>query len=268
MFPDPIFGSVHLYGVMMAVGVLAAFTVLTIYGKKLKISEKFTDFIFFNGIGAIAIGLGSASLFQAVYNYIQNPAGGFHLTGSITFLGGLIGGAAFFLIIYFLLRPRLDTRLSDTLSIFPCMITVGHAFGRVGCFFAGCCHGKPTDSFLGVQFPHLRTPVHPTQLYEAAFLFILFAVLSVLLLKWKFRYNMSIYLVAYGIFRFCNEFLRGDNRGSFILGISPSQFWSLCMIVLGIAIFFPLKRIYDKKDAAAITDTPTEEPSETQDVES
>ena len=259
MVPNPIFGRVHLYGVMIAVGVLVAFTVLTVYGKKLKISEKFIDFIFFTGIGAIVIGFGSAAIFQSVYNYIQNPMDGFHLSGGITFLGGLIGGAAFFLIVYFILRPRLDTRLADTLSIFPCMITVGHAFGRVGCFFAGCCYGKPTDSFLGVQFPHLRTPVHPTQLYEAAFLFILFAVLSVLLLKWKFRYNMSIYLVAYGVFRFCNEFLRGDDRGEFIFGISPSQFWSLCMIVLGIAIFFPLKRIYDKKAATAPMENEPEE---------
>ena len=247
MLPDPLFLNVHMYGVMIAVGILAAFGVLMLYGKKLGIHEKFIDFIFYNGIASIFVGFGSAALFQAIYDYIENPAAGFHFSGSITFLGGLIGGTICFLAVYFILRRRLTEKLTDTLSIFPCMITVGHAFGRVGCFFAGCCYGKPTDSIFGVQFPRLSHPVHPTQLYEAIFLFVLFGVLSYLLLKKKFQYNMSIYLIAYGIFRFCNEFLRGDSRGELVAGISPSQFWSLCMIALGIAIFFPLRYIYNKK---------------------
>ena len=249
MLPDPIFLNIHMYGVMMAVGILLAFTVLSFYAKKLNISEKLTDFIFFNGIASIAVGLGSAALFQAVYNYIENPRAGFHFNGDITFIGGLIGGSVFFLIVYFILRPRLSGRLTEALSIIPCMITVGHACGRVGCFFAGCCYGKITDSFFGVLFPGHFYKVHPTQLYEAIFLFILFGVCSYLLLKKNFRHNMSLYLVAYGIFRFCLEFLRGDSRGELVAGISPSQFWSLCMVVLGIAIYFPLQRIFEKQKA-------------------
>ncbi len=251
MFPDPIFLDVHWYGVMMALGILAAFTVLSLYAKPMGIDEKFTDFIFFTGIGAIAVGLGSAALFQAVYEFIENPDAGFRFSGNITFIGGLIGGAAFFLIVYFILRRRLTNRLCNTLSIFPCMITVGHAFGRVGCFFAGCCYGKPTDSIFGVQFPHLRQPVHPTQLYEAVFLFLLFGVLSLLLLKWKFKHNMSVYLVAYGIFRFINEIFRGDARGAFVAGLSPSQFWSICMVALGVALYFLLEYLF-RRNAAAV----------------
>lgn len=268
MLPDPIFLNIHMYGVMMAVGILAAFTVLSLYAKKLALDDKFTDFIFFNGIGAIVVGLGSAALFQAIYEFIENPDAGFRFSGNITFLGGLIGGAAFFLIVYFILRRRLTARLTDALSIIPCMITVGHGFGRIGCFFAGCCYGKPTDSIFGVQFPHLRTPVHPTQLYEAVFLFVLFAVMSVLLLKWKFKHNMSVYLVAYGIFRFCNEFFRGDARGELVAGISPSQFWALCMIVLGVAIYFPLQHIFEKKKSIeAAEESVTDEVAESTEAE-
>lgn len=251
MLPDPIFLNVHMYGVMMAVGILAAFTVLSLYAKRMGLDEKYTDFVFFTGIGAIAVGLGSAALFQAFYEFLENPEAGFHLSGNITFLGGLIGGAAFFLIVYFILRRRLTARLSETLSIFPCMITVGHAFGRVGCFFAGCCYGKPTDSIFGVQFPHLHQPVHPTQLYEAVFLFLLFALLSVLLLKWNFKHNMSVYLVAYGIFRFVNEIFRGDSRGKLVAGISPSQFWAICMVVLGVALYFALEWLFRRSRARA-----------------
>ena len=58
----------------------------------------------------------------------------------------------------------------------------------------------------------------------------------ILLLKYKFNYNLSLYLISYGIFRFLIEFLRGDERGAFIKGISPSQFWSIIMIVIGVVL--------------------------------
>jgi len=233
MLPDPIFLNVHMYGVMIAVGLGIAFLVLTLFGKRIGLHEKFSDFIFYNAMASIMIGFGSAALFQAIYDYIENPAAGFSFNGGITFIGGLIGGAGFFLLVYIILRKRLTGRLIDMLSMAPCVITVAHAFGRIGCFFAGCCYGKETDSIFGVQFPHLFHKVHPTQLYEAVFLFVLFIVCSLLLLKWKFQYNMSVYLIAYGAFRFVLEFFRGDDRGAFLGIISPSQFWSLLMIVLG-----------------------------------
>lgn len=239
MLPDPIlFGVVRMYGVMVAVGILAAYAVLFIYSKKLNIEPKFSDFIFYNSIVAIGIGFLSAALFQATYNYIENPEAGFDFGSGITFIGGVIGGAAFFVLFYIILRKRYKTNLMDTLSMFPCCILIGHAFGRIGCFFAGCCYGKATDSFLGVQFPHLIEKVHPTMLYEAAFLFIMFAVCSVLLLKYKSCHNMSLYMFSYGVFRFLVEFLRGDDRGAFLGIMSPSQFWSAIMIIGAVVLFF------------------------------
>ena len=94
---------------------------------------------------------------------------GFHLNGGLTFIGGLIGGTLCFLTIYLFFRKKYTTRLYRMTSILPCCILIAHAFGRIGCFFAGCCYGKETDSFLGVQFPQLSHPVYPTQLYEAVF---------------------------------------------------------------------------------------------------
>ena len=121
----------------------------------------------------------------------------------------------------------------------PCCITVAHAFGRIGCFFAGCCYGRETDSVLGVHFKYVSGNRLPTQLFEAAFLFLLFAVLTLLVLKWKCPYTMSVYLVAYGIFRFIIEFFRGDDRGQIFGGaLSPSQVGSIVYLLLGIGWFF------------------------------
>ena len=249
MLPEPIFWKVHMYGLMIGIGLALGFGVLTIYCKKKKVDEKFSDFIFMNGIAAVLLGFMSASLFQSVYNYIENPEEGFKLGGSMTFLGGLIGGVVFFLVIYFIMQKKYETKLYEVLSIVPCVITMAHGFGRLGCFFAGCCYGKPTDSFLGVTFPGHTQAVHPTQLYEAAFLFILFGVFSFLLFKYNFRHNFSLYLVCYGIFRFCIEFLRGDHRGELLGFISPSQTWSLVMVIMGVVLYFLVNKWYAKKEA-------------------
>ena len=67
------------------------------------------------------------------------------------------------------------------------------------------------------------------------------AVLTFLAFKYEFQYNMGIYLIAYGIFRFVNEFFRGDDRGQFVKGVSPSQFWSIIMVILGIGYILAIK---------------------------
>ena len=214
MMPDPIFLNIHMYGIMIAIGVLCAFATLFAVAKKKSIDGKFTDFVFYNGLVSIAVGFGSAAVFQAVYDYIEDPSAGFHFNGGLTFIGGLIGGVICFLLIYAFYRRKYTARLYQVISILPCSILIAHAFGRVGCFFAGCCYGKETDSLLGVQFPDLPNPVHPTQLYEAAFLFVMFAICLYLVIKKDFKHNLSIYLITYGIFRFFLEYLRDDHRGA------------------------------------------------------
>ena len=249
MCPDTLFtlfgkDVVTLYGICIAVGVLCCVLVLFKFAKG-KVEDSFIDFLFYNGIVAIGLGFIVACLFQAVYAYIENPEAGFDLFGSgMTFIGGLIGGVVSFLAGYFIFRPFLKNRLVDIISLLPCCIVIAHAFGRIGCFFAGCCYGKPTDSFLGVQFPYPMYKVHPTQLYEAAFLFALFAVMLILYVKKDFKHNLSLYLLAYGIFRFLIEYVRGDERGSFIPGISPSQFWSILMVVASVGVYFLLEFAY------------------------
>ena len=269
MYDKPILGIFHLYGIMIAVGILCCFLLLFYYGKKRKIDSKFIDFVFYNAIASIALGFFSAALFQATYNYIDNPEAGFDLGGGITFIGGLIGGVATFLILYAIFRKKFEGKILDILSFAPCCITIAHAFGRVGCFFAGCCYGLPTDSALGIVFPNkpYLGAVHPTQLYEAIFLFLLCAVIFVLVMKWNFKHGLSVYLVAYGIFRFFIEYLRNDDRGGFIPGISPSQFWSICMVVIGIALIFLVEylwKVRKKEELAKAVEASVEETKETE----
>ena len=249
MLPDKIFGLFSMYGLMIGVGIILCFVVLYIYGKRAKMNSKFLDFVFYNGIVSIIGGFFFAFLVQAILDYIAHPENGFHFQ-NITFMGGLLGGAGIFLIGYFIFRKKYPKgEILKLLQIVPCCILIAHAFGRIGCFCAGCCYGIETDSWLGIEFPaHPGVKVYPTQLFEAIFLFLLFALCSILFYKRNFKYNLPLYMIGYGVFRFCIEFIRGDDRGAFILGMSPSQFWSIFLILGGIAVIFLIKYLYKKQD--------------------
>ncbi len=250
VFSFTLFGkelSVYWYGVMIAIGILCCFVTMLLYFKYKNFEEKFADFCFYTVIASIVCGFGSAALFQAIYNYIDNPEAGFRIGGGLTFIGGLIGGVGFYLIIYAIFRTRFKDRLPKLLPILGPCVTVAHGFGRIGCFIAGCCYGKPTGSDYGCYFDTAEK-VHPTQLYEAVFLLILCVILTYLAFKCEYKYNVTIYLISYGVFRFINEFFRGDDRGKFLGGVlSPSQFWSIVMVILGVGYIFAIRyELFDK----------------------
>lgn len=229
------------YGIWVAAGVIAALAVFGIYSAKAGTPRRDSEFFYFDSLLSIAAGFLSAGVFQGLFDYIADPSAGFSITGGITFLGGLAGGAACFLLVYILLRKKTGADIRNVLPTVPCAVALGHALGRIGCFFAGCCYGMPTDSPLGVRFPGMTEKVLPTQLFEAVFLFVLFAVLSVMLLRFRSKSTLQVYLISYGIFRFLIEFLRGDDRGSFIGPLSPSQTLSAVAIAAGSAmIIIPL----------------------------
>ena len=268
MFPDPLFKifslEIDLYTICFAVGVIACLVFTILAMKKSGYSSTARDTIIVIGILAIIVGLVFAVLFQNLYDYIEYQKGPkttpFEFSGRMTFIGGLIGGVITFVGVYFLYVYVINPKLKEgsffksdmnkgiwyLLRIAPISITIAHAFGRIGCFCAGCCGGKETNAWFGVQFPGETVKVIPTQLFEAIFLFLLSAVMIVLLFVVHFKYNMTVYLVSYGIWRFIIEFFRNDDRGGFIPGLTPSQFWSIVMVLGGVAVFF-IYWYFDKK---------------------
>ncbi len=263
MHPQPLFYlfgnkdmGVYAYGICMAVGIVACFAFLLFTMWKKKFNEDATDKILLIGIFGTAFGIFAAVLFQSVYNFADalatNPKAEFKLEG-MTFIGGLIGGVSSFLLVWngyvYLLAPRtkvkflqnnMNAGLSDALPFIPIGIAIAHAFGRFGCFWGGCCYGvEATDGVWGLPCKAgSSTLVVPTQLYEMFFLIALAAVMAILYFKYDFHYNFGVYAVSYGIWRFILEFFRADDRGALILGLQPSQFWSIIMVILGIGYFF------------------------------
>ena len=152
MVPNPILsiGDVHvyMYGLMIAIGILCCFWVLFNYTKILAIPTRYVDFIFYDGIASIVIGFVGSALWQSIFSFIEarqtNPDAVFTPFGNgITAIGGITVGAVTFIIIALCFKKRYPYLLTKTVIFAPCCITIAHAFGRLGCFFAGCCYGRP-----------------------------------------------------------------------------------------------------------------------------
>ena len=154
--------------------------------------------------------------------------------GGLTYYGGFI--LAVPMGFYLARRWRLGAmRMADLGAPFT---MIGLFFGRIGCFFNGCCYGGRTDSFLGMTFPPHQTrpsvPLHPTQLYEAVAVLAIAAFLYyVVRPRQKGQGEMFGWLlILYSLWRFNVEWLRIDARGS--LGpLSTSQLISIPLIALG-----------------------------------
>lgn len=157
------------------------------------------------------------------------------------FSGGLIG--AFAAAAWYIRRHHMPALA--TCDAFAPGLAIGHAIGRVGCFAAGCCFGKPTDHFWGVTFTSpiahelVGTPIgealQPTQLFESAIELANFFLLAWLLKRKKFDGEViGTYFFLYGIARFFLEYLRGDpGRGDVFGIITGTQLVALCLIVVG-----------------------------------
>lgn len=248
--------TIYTYSVCIAVGLIIGAVIFRLLSKRLKMSDKAYDFYSFLSILTVVVGFISAYVFQDLYNVMAGKGSnivndtknlfagkGFKMSGGITFMGGLIGGVGFFILVTFLYTiPRKNRSVRDEFplvsDIASVVILVAHGFGRIGCFFGGCCYGKVTDSPFGINYPvdGVWQVRYPTQLFEALFCFIAFAVFMLLILKTEKRgYMIALYAAVYSVFRFFIEFLRADDRGGADIGISPSQVQSLVLIVVAAA---------------------------------
>jgi phosphatidylglycerol:prolipoprotein diacylglycerol transferase len=168
--------------------------------------------------------------------------------GGLAYYGGLITASATG--IWFLRREEFPVaRACDAVGM---VMPIGLFFGRMGCFFGGCCFGTITDHSFGVSFPALSAasekqfreglldskalpslPVHPAQLYEAAGCLLIAAFLALYLQPRK-RFDGQVllaFLGLYAVLRFLLEYFRDDDRGA-LLGLSTSQLIGVLIVAV------------------------------------
>jgi len=276
MYPYDIVFGVGLYEICIILGLILAMVVFRILADRVKLSAKMQNACLVAFPVALATGYLAAVVFQWVYNGIRDGEFAesiFSSTTGSTFYGGLIGGTSAVLIYYFAyghfkMKDKEHIRsFPKIFDIAPSCITLAHALGRIGCFFAGCCYGKPTTAFFGVMLKNVNHKVIPTQLFEALFLLMLFAFLTLRFYDGK-RHGLAIYLMSYGVWRFMIEFLRGDDRGETLVSfLTPSQFTAILLFLVGLILILIARNIYaleaipeaisEQKDEET---APTEEP--------
>lgn len=183
-----------------------------------------------------------ATFTQRLQNAVQDFRYGF------VFFGGAI--VAIGTLLYYLKKKKLP--VLQTADFYIVALPLGHAIGRIGCFLAGCCFGRPTHMPWGVVFtdPHslvapqyLGIALHPTQLYEVILNLVLFFILQHLYKK-QHRDGtiLTAYVIGYACLRFGIEFFRGDFRGGFFLGMSPSQLIALITATAAGIVLYHLKK--------------------------
>jgi phosphatidylglycerol:prolipoprotein diacylglycerol transferase len=208
------------------------------------------------GIYIIVAALVGAKLLLLVVDvdhYRQNPADIVSLARSGgVFYGGLILAVA--VAFWYIARHKMP--FWSTCDVFAPGIALGHVTGRLGCFAAGCCYGRPTDVPWGVIFTdplaaaNVGTPLgirlHPTQLYEAGAELLILALLLATERRGRPFAGRTfwLYMFLYAVSRYVIEIYRGDPRGVVpFLDISTSQFISLILGPLSLIMLLWLSRV-------------------------
>ena len=161
--------------------------------------------------------------------------------GGLIFYGGFIGSSLGLILFARARKVPLWTMADFTVSALP----LGHAIGRIGCFINGCCYGAETIMPWAVNLEGV--PRHPVQLYESAFNFLLFFLLSWFYPRKKGDGSvLALYLVTYPVGRFLLEFVRGDTRLQW-LGLNVAQEISIGLFLAGCLMWVVLRQRNGKK---------------------
>lgn len=239
--------NLYTYGLFVALGFLTAMQVSKINAKPHGISAEIITDIFFVILLSALVGARVLYVIINFNSYKDNLWGVFQIwNGGLVFFGGFISAV----IASVLYAKKKDLNIWKTADILSPGIAIGHAVGRIGCLFAGCCHGKVCDLPIAIKFTNsdslapLNVFLHPTQIYSMISNLILFFTLLWLQKRKKFDGMVFlIYILLYSLFRSIIEFFRGDFRGNFIFDfISMSQGIGFTVSLIAFFILIKLSR--------------------------
>lgn len=234
------------FGLMMALAIVVGSVITVRAAGRLGIGPD-------EALAGCAVGAGAALFGSYGLDVLVRLTRGFPATealtgGGLTFYGApILGSLAVFLAARPLGIPF--ARFADAVVL---AVPFAHALGRLGCFFAGCCHGRPTDVPWAVTFdaPHtvagiVDVPVHPTQLYEAAGLLVLAGASALVPPRDVGRFRRpAAYAFGYAVLRLLVERFRGDvERGTVAFGLSTSEAVSSVVLVVAGAYLAHLRRV-------------------------
>lgn len=230
--------TVYGYGLMIAIGIIAAYLTGEYRAKKHDLDP---DHVFYLVIWCVIGGLAGAKLLYIITQIkeiIANPKLLLDVANGFVVYGGIISGILT-AVVYCGIKKISFLKYFDLLM--P-SVALAQGFGRIGCFLAGCCYGRETDSPIGIVFHDSAfapndVKLLPTQLISSGLDFLNFFVLVWLTKRKKGDGQIAgAYLVFYSIGRFILEFSRGDLIRGNVGKLSTSQFIAIFMCLAGVAL--------------------------------
>lgn len=244
--------SVKTYGFLIAIGFLLGITLALKEAKRQNYDPQIIlDLSFYMIVGAI-VGSRIFYIFTHLSYFKDNILDAFKLwQGGLTFFGGFIMAMALSLIMIY--KHKLS--IWKTLDIFAPSLALGVFFGRMGCFAAGCCHGKPCDLPWAITFTNpeslapLSVALHPTQLYSSLGALLTFVILFLWRKRKTFDGQLALmWIFLYSGIRSVNEFFRGDSRGDLLFDMYPtSRVIAWCLVAFAVIMFPILKKKYNSQ---------------------
>jgi phosphatidylglycerol:prolipoprotein diacylglycerol transferase len=230
--------NIYTYGSLLCLAFLVALWVAGREAQRMGLPPgRIWDLGFYLLVAAV-VGARVLEVLLNLHRYLAKPLDIFKVwDGGLAFQGGLL--LAFITALTYIRRH--DLAVWSTFDALALGIPLGQSIGRIGCFMAGCCYGRPTDLPWGVTYTYpeslgpLGVKVHPTQLYESLLVLGVFAVLYHLRTRKRFEGQLlGVYFLLAGLVRFGVEFFRGDPRGPALLaGMPVTQVTALGLALAG-----------------------------------
>lgn len=240
ILPDHI--TLYSYGLMIALGIIFSYWFVSRRATKFGLNSDQLSTFFIYAIIAGFVGGKLLFFFEDFSSYLAKPSKFLNITGG----GFVFYGSVIFVvpvIIWYLRKKKIPVR--PFLDVIAFVGPIAQGFGRIGCFLAGCCHGKVCHNSLGVTYSHpdslanpLNTPLYPTQLFDIAINAIIFITLFWLEKRKKFAGQlMLVYMMMYAVGRSINEIYRGDEERGFVFGGWLSHSQLIAMVIFAICIY-------------------------------
>ena len=240
--------KISIYGLLILIGIFFGSLIAIHLGKRR--NQKSEDILFASAYACIGLIIGGKLLYilvnlSTLIKYadilLASPSKIVAvLSGGFVFYGGFIG----VILGIFIYCKQYKLSYIDVLETIVPVIPFIHAFGRIGCFYVGCCYGKPYSGPFHIVYHYSDSApnniaLFPVQILESGLNILSFFIILLFTLKIRKRFvTIGMYLVTYSIIRFILEFYRGDLERGFLFSISTSQWISIFCLPIGLYFMY------------------------------
>jgi len=232
------------YGVLLALSALAALGLGRMFAPKAGLDpERIVDLFVYSLLAAF-VGAKLTLIIGDFREFSDHPLQ--YFVENLRSFGAFYGGFTVAVLVALIYLKKHRISFWDAADVTSICLALGQGMGRWGCFFAGCCYGKPTALPWGMVFPAVPlcadgTRIHPWPLYESLADLAIFGLLLFLFGRRAFKGQVFlVYVLCYALARGLLEFLRGDEvRGLYLGGaVSLSQIVAVAAFTAAAVFYF------------------------------